>query len=333
MTPTMPLVFALPGSQLFGGALALATNAELGRLSMREFPDGETYVRLETNPAGRAVTLVATLARPNEKLAPLLLVAGAARQLGATRVGLVSPYLAYMRQDAAFHAGEAVSAKILADVISSSVDWLVTVDPHLHRIQRLTDIYRIPAVVAHAGRPIGAWIREQVSSPFIIGPDSESQPWARTIARACDAPFVILEKVRRGDEDVRVSAPDLSGLAGRTPVIVDDIISSGRTMLAVLETLRHTRPAPPPAMCVAVHALFHAGVYDLLRAAGAARVVTTNSIPHFSNGIDIVPAVAEALSSAILLERPALSLSRQSVRDCSTNSDSPRSSGAVSAIR
>src|SRR5690242_21640690 len=105
--PDVPLVFALPGNQVSAERLALATNAEMGELSMRDFPDGETYVRLETDPAGRAVTLVATLARPNEKLAPLLLVAGAARQLGAQSVGLAAPYLAYMRQDAAFHPGEA----------------------------------------------------------------------------------------------------------------------------------------------------------------------------------------------------------------------------------
>ena len=291
------LLFALPGNQVFGERLAVATNAELGELSMRDFPDCETYVRLETDPAGRAVTLVATLARPNEKLAPLLLVAGASRQLGAASVGLVAPYLAYMRQDAAFHPGEAVSAKILANVLSSSVDWLVTVDPHLHRIEQLSDIYRVPAAAAHAGEAIGAWIREEVSRPFIVGPDSESRPWASAIANACGAPFVILEKVRRGDEDVRVAPADLSRLTRHTPVIVDDIISSGRTMVAALELLsRHDASLPRP-ICVAVHALFHPGVYDLLRASGAARIVTTNTVPHVSNCIDIVPTVAATLSN------------------------------------
>ena len=295
-----PLVFVLPGNQVFGERLALAMNAELGELSMRAFPDCETYVRLETDPAGRSVTLVDTLASPNEKLAPLLLVAGAARQLGASSVGLVAPYLAYMRQDAAFHPGEAVAARIMADVLSSSIDWLVTVDPHLHRIHSLSDIYRIPATAAHAAEAIGAWIRDNVSHPFIIGPDSESQPWASAIARAGDAPFVILEKVRRGDEDVRVAPPDTSKLAEHTPVIVDDIISSGRTMLAVLELLRKdARRALRPAICVAVHALFHQGAYDLLRASGAARVITTNSVPHASNCIDIVPTVAEAMRTSI----------------------------------
>ena len=290
-----PLLFALPGNQVFGERLALATNAEFGELSIRDFPDCETYVRLETDPAGRSITLVATLARPNEHLAPLLLVAGAARQLGASHVGLVAPYLAYMRQDTAFHSGEAVSARIFADVLSSSVDWLVTADPHLHRIRHLDEIYRIPATVVHTGEAIGAWIRDEVSNPFIIGPDSESQPWANAIANACGAPFVVLEKVRRGDEDVRVAPPEMATLARHTPVIVDDIISSGRTMLAVLESLHREDPSLPPAICIAVHALFHTGVYDLLRASGATRVVTTNSVPHPSNCIDIVPTVAGAL--------------------------------------
>lgn len=290
-----PLVFALPGNQVLAERLALATNAEMGELSTRNFPDGETYVRLESDPAARAVTLVSTLSRPDEKLMPLLLVAGAARQHGATRVGLVAPYLAYMRQDIAFHTGEAVSAKILAKVLSSAVDWLVTVDPHLHRIRQLSDIFRIPATVAPAAEAIGAWIRDEVKAPFIIGPDSESQPWASAIARVCVAPFVVFDKIRKGDEDVRVAPAEISQVAGRTPVIVDDIISSGRTMLAVLDSLRRQQFMMPPAICVAVHALFRAGVYDLLKAAGAARVVTTNSVPHPSNCIDIVPALAAAL--------------------------------------
>lgn len=298
-----PLVFALPGNEVFAERLALAMDAELGELSTRDFPDGETYVRLESELSGRLVTLVSTLAQPNEKLAPLLLVAGAARQQGATGVGLIAPYLAYMRQDIAFHPGEAVSAKIFAGVLSSSVDWLVTIDPHLHRIHQLSDIFRIPATVASAAEAIGAWIRDQVGTPFIIGPDSESQPWASAIADLCAAPYVVLEKIRRGDEDVCVAPPDISRLAGHTPVIVDDIISSGRTMLAVLESLRRQDLMLAPAVCIAVHALFHTGVYDLLKGAGAARVVTTNSVPHPSNCIDMVPAVAAAMRARPAADR------------------------------
>jgi ribose-phosphate pyrophosphokinase len=81
---------------------------------------------------------------------PLLFAADTARDLGARRIGLVAPYLAYMRQDIRFHAGEAVTSRTFAAILSRHLDWLVTVDPHLHRYHELSEIYRIPTQVVHA---------------------------------------------------------------------------------------------------------------------------------------------------------------------------------------
>jgi ribose-phosphate pyrophosphokinase len=294
-----PLLFALPGNQVVGERLALAIDAEVGELAMRDFPDGETYVRLETDPRGRTVVVLATLARPNEHILPLLFAAGAARQLGAERVGIVAPYLAYMRQDAQFHPGEAITARLFADLLSRSADWLITVDPHLHRIGTLAEVYSIPAVAVHASGAIGQWVAEHVSQPLIIGPDEESRDWALGIAAASHAPSLILTKARHGDEDVSLALPDLSAYGDRTPVIIDDSISTGRTMLAVLEQLQHKAARMPPAVCIGVHALFRPGVHDLLRAAGAARVITTNTVPHSTNCIDILPILGAALRDQV----------------------------------
>jgi ribose-phosphate pyrophosphokinase len=290
-----PLLFPLPGNETMAERLALALDAEVGEVTMRDFPDGETYVRLLTDPAGRQVGIVGTLARPNDKILPLLFLAGAARQLGAARTGIIAAYLAYMRQDARFHPGEAITARLFADVISRAADWLITIDPHLHRIAELDTIYRVPATAVHVAELLGAWIVGNVSQPLIIGPDEESRQWVSGVAAAASAPFVVLSKVRKGDEDVDISLPDLTAYHGYTPVLVDDIISSGHTMLAALRQLRRATAAGAPPVCVAVHALFDAGVHDRLVAAGAARIVTTNTIPHTSNGIDVVPALATAL--------------------------------------
>lgn len=295
-----PLLFALPGSQEFSERLAVALDAEIGELSTREFPDGESYVRLETDPAGRDVAVVGTLAHPNEKILPLVFVTGAARQLGAARVGIVAPYLAYMRQDARFRPGEAITARLFATIIDGAADWLLTVDPHLHRIASLGELYTIPATAVHVTGPIGAWISANVSQPLIIGPDEESRQWVTGVAEAAGAPFVVLTKVRRGDEQVDVTLPELSGVRGRTPVLVDDIISTGRTLLAAMHLLREHHPELPPPVCIGVHALFSRGAYEELRRAGATRVVSTNSIPHPSNAIDIVPTLADALRAPVL---------------------------------
>jgi len=142
-----PLVYAWPGCEALGAALVTGLPAEPGEITVRRFPDGETYVRLVTPPAGRDVVFACGLDHPDDKLSGLQFAAVTARELGAIRVGLVAPYLAYMRQDTRFHDGEAVASRAFAGWLSRIVDWLVTMDPHLHRHAALGEIYAIPTAV------------------------------------------------------------------------------------------------------------------------------------------------------------------------------------------
>ncbi|GAB3751443.1 ribose-phosphate diphosphokinase [Lysobacter olei] len=272
----------------------------VGRLDWRRFPDGESLVAIDDELAGADVAIVASLHDPDVMALALRFAADTAREFGARSVGLVAPYLAYMRQDKRFHAGEAVSAPLFARFISESVDWLVTVDPHLHRIHALDEVYRIPARTVAAAPAVADWIRREVDRPILIGPDSESEQWVRDIAARAGAPFQVLEKQRRGDRDVSVSLPDAAAAAqGRTPVIVDDIVSSGRT---AIETLGHLhRLGLPPATCVAIHAVFAGDAHAQLLAAGAARIVSTDTIAHASNAI----GMAQPLADAVLALRAA----------------------------
>ena len=139
-----PVVFSFPGNENLASALASQLGAERGTLELRHFPDGESYVRFRTPVERRHVILVCTLDRPDDKFLPLAFTAAAARDLGAMQVGLVSSYLAYMRQDRRFHKGEAVTSACFAELLSRQFDWLVTVDPHLHRRSSLSEIYSIP---------------------------------------------------------------------------------------------------------------------------------------------------------------------------------------------
>ena len=145
-------------------------------------------------------------------------------------MGLIAPYLAYMRQDKRFHRGEAVSAPLFARFLEETFDWLVTVDPHLHRFDRLQSLYRIPAVHVSATRAVAGWIANSIPDAMLIGPDSESEQWVARIAAQARVPYQVLSKERHGDYDVRVSLPDAAAAAGRTPVLVDDIVSSGHTI-------------------------------------------------------------------------------------------------------
>lgn len=286
------IVFAFPGHDRLATALVARLGAERGRLALHDFPDGESYVRLEMPVAGRDVVLVCGLHRPNEKIVPLLFAAGAARDLGASSVGLVAPYLAYMRQDRRFEPGEAVTSATFAAWVSSFADWLVTAEPHLHRRGSLADIYAARTGVVHAGEAVARWVGAHVRNALIIGPDRESERWVSEVARLAGAPYLVLEKTRRGERAVEVSLPDIAAHAGRTPVLVDDIISTARTMIAAVRALREAR-MPAPA-CIGVHAVFAGPAYEELQAAGAGIIVTCNTISHPSNAIDLDGALADA---------------------------------------
>lgn len=285
------LVVALPGNEAM--AAKLANGAELGALEVHRFPDEETHLRFACDVRGRHVVFVCTLDRPDAKYLPLIFAAATARELGAERVGLIAPYLCYMRQDKRFTDGEAVSAPIFAGEISRHFDWLITADPHLHRLHTLSSIYKIPAQAIYAAPLISEWIKREVDTPVVIGPDQESAQWAARVAEDAHAPFAILEKTRGGDRDVSVRLPDATRFAGHTAVLVDDIISTGRTMA---ETVSHLRAVGLDApVCIGVHAVFAAGALTALKEAGAGRIVTTNTIFHSTNAIDIASELAEAM--------------------------------------
>jgi ribose-phosphate pyrophosphokinase len=276
------VLLPFPAQAELARAMAPLLDARIGRLNWRRFPDGESLVAIEENLEGADVVMLASLHHPDEMALALRFAAATAREFGARAVGLIAPYLGYMRQDKRFHPGEAVSAPLFAGFLQESFDWLVTADPHLHRIADLASVYRIPTRCVGAAPLVAEWIRENVANAIVIGPDSESDQWVADIAGRAGVPYQVLNKIRRGDREVEISLPDIDAARGRTPVIVDDIVSSGHTLIETLAQLR--RLGLPPATCVAIHAVF----------AGDARVVSTDSIPHPSNAISIAGLLAQA---------------------------------------
>ena len=289
------VVFPLPGNENLARSIADNLGAETGALSVRRFPDGESYIRYMCPVEGQRIILVCTLDRPDGKFLPLVFSAAAARDLGAAKIGLVVPYLAYMRQDRRFSPGEAITSAYFAQVLDHWFDWLVTVDPHLHRRGSLSEIYSIPTASLHAAPVISDWIRETIKSPVLIGPDSESEQWVAAAADGAGAPFIVLEKTRLGDRDVKISVPNVERWRDRTPVLVDDIISTAQTMIETVGHLKTAGLAPP--VCVGIHAVFANKAYEALQEAGAGQIVSCNTIPHSSNAIDLTELLADGVRS------------------------------------
>lgn len=293
----MTVLIAVPGGEAHAHRLGQRLGLPIVEPELRQFPDGELYVRIDRDALPADAVIVGNLHGDN--FLRVAFIAGAARDLGATRVGLVAPYLAYMRQDHCFKRGEGVTARYFGRLVSSAVDWLVTVDPHLHRFHSLDGVYSIPTTIARAAPAIARWIADEVERPVLVGPDLESEQWVAAVAAACSAPFLILEKTRRGDRDVSVSSPngELAAHAGRTPVVIDDIVSTGRTMLEATRQLRAA--GSPPPMCIAIHAVFADAVHDELVAAGARGIITCDTIVHASNRICVADPLADAVRARL----------------------------------
>jgi ribose-phosphate pyrophosphokinase len=289
----MAVVIAVPGNEQHAGELASRLGIAQVAVEIRRFPDGELYVRLDRELAGHDAILVGSLyPAPAERFLTVAFLAATARDHGARKVGLVAPYLAFMRQDVQFKPGEGVTSKYFARMVSASVDWMVTVDPHLHRHSSLEGLYTIPTTIARSAPAIASWIAAEVAKPYLIGPDAESAQWVSAVAERCGAPFEILEKTRRGDRDVSISEPAAHAWQGHTPVVIDDIVSTGKTMIEATRQLRAAGSQAP--MCVAIHAVFADSVLDELLSAGAAGIVTCNTIAHASNRICVAEHIAEA---------------------------------------
>lgn len=286
------LLLALPGNEGFARRLAAELDAEVADVEARRFPDGESYVRLPVDPAGRVVDLVCTLAQPDDIFLRLVFAADAARDLGATEVNLIAPYLAYMRQDVRFKPGESISSLSFARLVSSTFDRLVTADPHLHRHPSLEALYTLNPDTLQSAPLLADWIAANVPSPLVIGPDEESEQWVGVIARRIGAPHAVLRKLRHGDRNVEITLPDLGEYRRHQPVLVDDIASSGRTMAVAARELAKQGFAPPE--CVVVHALFGGDAWQTLSPL-CRRITSTDSVPHASNGIGLAPLFAAAL--------------------------------------
>lgn len=291
-----PVIIPLFGFETLAAAIQEAMGYELGQTIVHEFPDEEILVTIPTPLQDRELIFIGSLDRPNPKLAVLLFAAQTAKSLGAKRVGWIAPYLPYMRQDKVFHSGEGITSAYFAALISSHIDWMITIDPHLHRWHDLNELYTIPSTALHATSCIAQWITAHCNDPILIGPDSESMQWVSDLAARINAPFLILEKERQGDNKVTLSMPQIERYRDKTPVLVDDIISSAATMIGTVAHLRLLNMKAP--ICIGVHGIFAGNAYDALLSSGVNTIVSCNTILHHSNAIDISPVLIEALHQA-----------------------------------
>jgi ribose-phosphate pyrophosphokinase len=294
--PASACLLCFDDEQTIALATARAAGLSVGVIQRHRFPDGELRLQLPPRLPPRVV-LWRSLHHPNQKLVELLLAAQTACDLGAQHITLVTPYLAYMRQDMAFQPGEAVSQRIVGRFLATLCDTIITVDPHLHRVATLQEAVPVADALVLSGAPLLAdWVASCRTQPLLMGPDEESLQWVAQAAQRHGWDHAVCRKVRHGDHDVSIEMPDLP-VTGRAVVLMDDVASSGQTLV---QATRLLLAAGAASVDVAVtHALFAGDAVQHIRAAGVGAIWSTDCIAHPTNAVSVVSAVAAALTQRL----------------------------------
>lgn len=286
------VLHSLPSGTADARRLADRLGLPLQEIAIHRFPDGE--IRVTVASAAPVNIIYASLDRPNDKLIAILFAAEALRREGAKRLVLVAPYLCYMRQDAAFHPGEAISQRTVGRLLAATVDRVITVDAHLHRTADIEAVFpgieadNLSAMPAIAGALAGI-----DGATIIAGPDAESRPWVSDLATRLGLACAVGRKIRRGDRAVEIDFAGQPAVTGRPVLLVDDIVSSGGTLTTCARTLTEAGAATIDA--VITHALFPPEMSAEFTRAGIRSIRSTSSVAHPTNAIPLDAVLAAAL--------------------------------------
>lgn len=277
--------------------IARELNATLLGTEIKRFPDGEKYVRIEGDLNGvDAVVVQSMYLNPDEYLMEYFLMVEALKDSGAKKVTGVIPYFAYARQDKRFNPGEAVSLKTVSKLIETvGTDQILTVDMHLHRVDDMRKIFKIPAKNLTAIPDIAHYIGANLSlqKPLIIGPDEEAEQWAKLAAEQLGTEYDVLEKKRLSSTEVEITTRELE-VKNRDVVIIDDIISTGGTIAKTIETLKKKGAKKIVAACT--HPVLVDNALKKIYNAGAYTVIGTTTIPSPISVVEIAGTLAKALT-------------------------------------
>jgi ribose-phosphate pyrophosphokinase len=280
----------IPGSdsQAFAATLAAATDESLGRVEYQDFPDGESVVRVPEE-IDRAVVAASTVS--DHAHVELLQLQDAVREVGASEVVTVLPYMGYARQDQAFRTGEPVSSRAMARAISTGTDRVLTVNPHEDAV---CDFFDVPADPVDAAGVLADPLPADLEDPLFLSPDEGAVALATTVRDAYGRGEVdYFEKDRDYDTGEVAITPNDAAITGRDVVVTDDIIATGSTMsesVAVLDDRAASR-----VFVTCIHPMLAANAMTKLASAGVEAIYGTDTIERPVSTVSAAPAVAEWL--------------------------------------
>ncbi|RLF20190.1 MAG: ribose-phosphate diphosphokinase [Thermoprotei archaeon] len=283
--------------------IAKDLGVEFINVETRKFPDGEKYVRILGDVEGKNVVVVQSMYhRPDEYLLEYFLMVDALKDLGAKKVIGVIPYFAYARQDQRFKPGEAISLKTVSKLIEKAgTDELYVIDIHRHRVEEaeFSRLVNIPVYYLTAMPELAKYAVEHfnLDNPVVIGPDAEAKFWAKIAAETIGAEYDYLEKQRISDREV-VIKPKKLNVKGREVLIVDDIVSTGGTMVRAIEVIK--REGAKRIITACTHPVLVEDALTKILMAGAEALIGTDTIPSPVSVVSVAPIIARNIREKLL---------------------------------
>ncbi|AMQ18430.1 ribose-phosphate diphosphokinase [Thermococcus peptonophilus] len=259
--------------------------AEIIDVEIKRFPDGEKYVRVMGN--GEEATVVSSTFYPqDEKIVELLLLGDALREKGFGKLKLVVPYFAYSRQDRVTKDGEPISVRAVMRTLGIYYEELYVFD--IHNPETLK-FFPGKAVNVSPARVIGEYFREKLGDGLVLAPDRGALERARAVAGVLGLEYSHFEKRRISPTEVEMRPVDVD-VKGKNVLIVDDIISTGGTMVRAAELLR--KLGAKKIYVSATHGVFAEGAIERVSSA-VDELAVTNTIPTPVSRISIVPELVK----------------------------------------
>ena len=286
-------VVAGPGSFDLANNVAKRLGAKLTVASLRIFSDGESNIKL--SKVGKNCVIVQSTHPPTDThLIQLLMIAKKCTDDGAQHVCAVIPYLGYARQDRAFLEGEVVSIDLVAKLFETvGVEHIITVDIHsqlaMSYFASIQNVSSVPLLANYASKM-------KLRDPIAVSPDAGGTNRAKEFARLLDIDVIVLKKSRhRVTGEVTIDEKLHMDLSKRDAIVIDDIISSGGSIIKAAEVLHKKGVGRIYAMCA--HALLIRDAAQKIKSAGVQDIISTNSVPGEYSKVELSPEIASALKS------------------------------------